>query len=784
MICHVAPTYSKFKESIATLKYAELAKLIKVSPEDDVEDYRAVQENEYKLMVDQLKSELESIKRSVNASHDASSELKPGDITTGDIRIKETHDPDETKKKEQERNALEAKRIEGKKLVEMLKQLYAQQIRLRKNLCEIEAQNKLNNILLMKEKNKIMDKMPIDEFLGIVEEMRQTMYLNPEARDELDRELIKNKKSINRILSEIKDNLGEEEANKEFDQFLESNKAQIDKIEAESSLKVYTELNNLLMDKMVGMRQGNHAGSPKNKERPGSKMKPKQYPDDEVDREYFSRLKQPGRSGGTSPNQGSLEKIPKSKSPPRNSPKKKVIVEFVGRFPEEDGKSKNTPKRIDKLNRNLITNKVPSEYNSNPDFRDGNSKIWQGSGGVDRVIKTGEYDQSRDRRGKENKSGKQLLNSIRLSDRERPGVEDSEDNRPESSDDTDFLNIAPPLRFAKRGRSDAQKVDERAILAELERGMKEEGDRILNDPVLEGIEDSAVDLVQLENPDRETTIKFSVEGEPPVRFNLNVSWGEEYKVPSNDMFGYPDTSCLLEGEFVFGELDFLALLDSKETRQFEGMIRNRQDTDLRNTATWSSNFYPSGAAKQKPVPVPTEPEPPKNIEAELPEVHSRNESEPAAEEESEYEEEPEDFGDKYWVEVKDPKERKRKKKPINTEATLNEPEREKAKKAVEGEKTLPNLKDFEGDKTKTDRKDSKGEARGSQAASNKVSRKGTEKSSEGGERGLPSVEKKRSGSSTLKNTPQESVRGEDDERRILKKKVTNDFKHKFDKQFK
>ena len=225
MICHVSPNYTKFRESVATLKYAELAKFIPSNSKDSLKQFKQLQEVEYKRMVQDLKQELELLKTQ-------------RDYKSGATSIDDDSQSDEVKR-----------------MLQKLRYLLDESMDIRKNICDVDAQNKMNELLSLKQEELIKKSQTNDpELENIFQDLKQSSDQNGLARAQLEIELEKNQLKVNSLLTHIKQSLGQDQARAFYGDMIRQQEESYKKMEMETNLKVYEEMNNLLIDKVLGMK--------------------------------------------------------------------------------------------------------------------------------------------------------------------------------------------------------------------------------------------------------------------------------------------------------------------------------------------------------------------------------------------------------------------------------------------------------------------------------------------------------------------------------------------------
>ena len=277
MVCHISPCFSKFKESAATLKYAELARLIPAIPKDRAKQYKELQQQEYNRMVQDLKKELEGLRefqKNATAGYKPTNVLRPAGglrnyqpvpATTGEFSPINLQSKNSSARGNQE--------IPSKvhEMMDQLNILFEEQVDIRKNLCDVDAQNRLNDMLAAKQKeHDIAAGQSIEQgedVETVFNELKLSTNQNSFIKSHLEEDLMTNQRKITALLKQITLEVGEEKAKTVYTNVIAQQQEQVKKLEMETNLKMYEELNSLLIDKVIGMksklREAGRNGTPR-----------------------------------------------------------------------------------------------------------------------------------------------------------------------------------------------------------------------------------------------------------------------------------------------------------------------------------------------------------------------------------------------------------------------------------------------------------------------------------------------------------------------------------------
>lgn len=225
MICHISPCFSKFKESAGTLKYAELARLIPVANQENLKQYRALHGDLKIRIAEDMKKEI--------ARWKAKTEQRPAQA------VRESQGEPRPQKAEQ--------------LVARLRVICEDQLDIRKNLCDVEAQNKLNEVLASKERTLMDSGRDTAGLEEMFEELKQSSSQNEYIRNHLMKQLEESNQEVESLMRQIYDEIGPKAGRQVYDELIMQKEEQVKRLEMEINLKLYEELNSILLDKVVGM---------------------------------------------------------------------------------------------------------------------------------------------------------------------------------------------------------------------------------------------------------------------------------------------------------------------------------------------------------------------------------------------------------------------------------------------------------------------------------------------------------------------------------------------------
>jgi kinesin family protein 18/19 len=259
MIVTISPASSQFEETLNTLKYANRAKEIKTKP---IENKKLVEFHisEYKNIINDLRNEIENLRN----------KIKNSDNLESDICSKCE------KQKEMEEE-------EVKKIQEELLENFQDRIQLRRALCELKAQNQLNELEIKQGKEKLLrytissgqlvQKENIEDLLMTInlpssikkeyediKKLKVSIDLN-DAKKKLMKKELKEKSLISKnIMDNIPNRIKHREKREYLELMVKNHIFQLENDELEYNLKLQEKLNILLVEEIKRLREGLELG--------------------------------------------------------------------------------------------------------------------------------------------------------------------------------------------------------------------------------------------------------------------------------------------------------------------------------------------------------------------------------------------------------------------------------------------------------------------------------------------------------------------------------------------
>lgn len=648
MICHISPSSSRFNESSATLKYAEMAKMIPVLPKESIRQFKELQEQEYRRMVHELRQELDHMK-SKNSPSPIMEEFDP----VPDRRIPEpkpnpvpvSREPSVVRQPEQSVSVLSVvpdkpkttvaqpyyAHKETKQMLSALKQendmrellesdstrqmllkltaLLDEEVDLKKNLSDLEAHNKMNDLLKKRYKERIARAVgdhDVEWVNDVYNELKQSDEHNEYVRDMLLREIKDNRDKLKSFVEHADRELGEAKAHLLFKDLLKVRDERLARVEMETSLRLYESLNKKLLDKVfeaTGPATTSRDQPPllltsEAAFRPrGHEEAPSTVPEFNLE----TSDKRKDRNGQASPPDMELSIMPTPKEDHVVRPMNSDVFDMdadVGNIDPRKYELKGIKDQLKDPSKNRYiaeegNEQMMSDSEVNLEGTIFNQLLTQEKqASVEKIPKLA-ADRARTENHKQDAtvpkyaSRERTEESRSILDRfQRPDTNQdpneimmSTDNYLGRLDDPtsatkmligqDLQNPKPRLKPTK---------PQTVASASLPINLHTEAQSILASAGLDEASAGYLWTEPLANPERETAIKFGVDGEQVVRWNLNVAWGEEYKLYLGGQ-GYecfPETKSVFEAEILVHETDFLAMLDPKEMALFESMLPKKE----------------------------------------------------------------------------------------------------------------------------------------------------------------------------------------------------------------
>ena len=236
MMCNVSTASTQFEETINTLKYAARAKKIKTRP---VENKRMVELHivEYKHIIEGLKKEVQDL-RSKDVVFDRPGDFQAGRDTCVDCGLN-----------------IRKPNPEVKEQINELTEMFQEQLNLRKAICEIEVQNRMNRLDIIKErelaKTGVLEVNMINLEISNLEssvDFNSTMQLDVKAR------LQKNIEDTEDQLNQIQKTMHSEDNHLILEELVKNKMIELENLETEGNLQMYEQVNNMLMKQIKQMQ--------------------------------------------------------------------------------------------------------------------------------------------------------------------------------------------------------------------------------------------------------------------------------------------------------------------------------------------------------------------------------------------------------------------------------------------------------------------------------------------------------------------------------------------------
>ena len=237
MMCNVSTASTQFEETINTLKYAARAKKIKTRP---VENKRMVELHivEYKNIIEELKKEVKDL-RSKDVVFDRPDDFDDERDTCVDCGLN-----------------IRKPNPQVKEHIHELTEMFQEQLNLRKAICEIEVQNRMNRLDIIKErelaKTGVLEVNMINLEISNLEssvDFNSTMQIDVKAR------LKKNIQDTEEQLDEIQNTMHSEDNHLILEELVKNKMIELENLETEGNLQMYEQVNNLLMKQIKQMQE-------------------------------------------------------------------------------------------------------------------------------------------------------------------------------------------------------------------------------------------------------------------------------------------------------------------------------------------------------------------------------------------------------------------------------------------------------------------------------------------------------------------------------------------------
>lgn len=230
MLCAIAPGSLAFEETLNTLKYANRAKEIKVSMEENKKIVN-MHVADYKGIIEDLRKEIEDLNKMSRGISTAAA----GTYTSCPYC---------------EVSA------EAEKQIETVKELLDEQMQLRKQVCEIKAVNKQNLLEIAKVKVSPSALASTQQMIGL----EKSVDMNTTMRLTNEQQIGQISSQIDTLLGEIKAKLHSKDSLKILEQVIQLKMTEIENIELENNLRFYEELNRRMMEEYRDLKSQISAG--------------------------------------------------------------------------------------------------------------------------------------------------------------------------------------------------------------------------------------------------------------------------------------------------------------------------------------------------------------------------------------------------------------------------------------------------------------------------------------------------------------------------------------------
>ena len=249
MVVTVSPSSSQFEETLNTLKYASRAKCITTKP---VENKKLVEFHiaEYKNIIAELRDEIETLRLKINP------DLK--------------NEAECSCKASREHDAREAELIKAQ-LVDNFKD----RVQLRRGLCELEAQNQLNNMKIRKGQEKLMrhtlsrpgklvakscsedSLLPsqIRNELTDIKQLSNSVSCNEAYKKQMIEELEQKTQQAKQVIDSLTSKIEHADQRQYLELMIKNQVVEVENDELEYNLRMQEKLNKILADELKRIRR-------------------------------------------------------------------------------------------------------------------------------------------------------------------------------------------------------------------------------------------------------------------------------------------------------------------------------------------------------------------------------------------------------------------------------------------------------------------------------------------------------------------------------------------------
>ena len=567
-MCNISPANSQFEETLNTLKYASRAKKIKTRPK---ENKRIVELHiaEYKNIIKDLKEEIQDLRhRGLQASYMASIYNNICEICQLPRRVTSN---------------------KAKQMMNKLSSLFQEQLNMRKTICEIEAQNKMNRLEIMKDRELARTgKGLVTELRIEIANLENSTDFNSTLQNDIKGKLVKKVNETEFLLTKIEAEMSSEDSSRILEELVKNKMIEVENLQMEANLKMYEEYNMMLMLKIKQMhkvlrdRGINFDDSDDQEE---AELNQGEEPtlahdEDEIynldsqgdeNQVYFDKLKEDieqdeqasyvdrtmtmnysktVQGGSTIHNQSELEKTPER------------VVRGKDGGNEDFGKEDTPYFNKNQKGREIEESEISKAQDPLRDDGKGETSLdenalileeenYQGNSEIIEENELNEEDFDGGPSGYEDLDFKKRTKEEEIRELEEMGFDMGEYQGTLKQIDKSELGFGDGDGFSQGGGFPQEKhftMTQADITREMEK--------------LDRISKMDVNKSKIQDFDRSSTVRLEKGKTSKVDWNLVVNWGEEWKLYDGEI--YPETILTLEGDLSVGMKDFEECLTKDE----------------------------------------------------------------------------------------------------------------------------------------------------------------------------------------------------------------------------
>ena len=255
MLVTTSPSSSQFEETINTLKYANRAKNITTKP---IENKKLVEFHiaEYKSIINELRNEIDGLRQKIKPLS-----LIEESETCDYCRCQKTNDQEEVKK-----------------IKEELFENFQERIQIKRGLCELEAQNQLNEMEIKQDQEMLMrytlsksgkliakeNCENLEEFVNLpnslkkqlndIKTLKVSLDLNGARKELMQKELLLKAGQAKKIMASIPQRVLHQEKRDFLEVVVKNYIVQLENGEVEYNLKLQEKLNIILVEEIKRLR--------------------------------------------------------------------------------------------------------------------------------------------------------------------------------------------------------------------------------------------------------------------------------------------------------------------------------------------------------------------------------------------------------------------------------------------------------------------------------------------------------------------------------------------------